>query len=382
VTEEEIRAAIAVLVPEIENRGDEIAQLRRLPTDLVASLKGAGAFRIARSRASGGPELTPRAQTEIVETLSHADPSVGWCVMIGSDSPYWGSFLEPDVAAKLFADPDAVSAGLVMPAGQAVARDGGYLVNGHWAFGSGCTHADIIVAGCLVLEGGAPRMREDGNPDWRIMAAPAASFDILDTWYTAGLAGSGSNDYTTTDLFVPAEHSFSFYDSPRRSEPLYAFHGMFVTNMPGVPLGIARRAIDLVRDIAADKLVIPDFVLMRDLPRVHLALARAETMLGAARAFVYESLDRLWDTVVAGDPVSPPIRYAISLSRAHAFRAARDVTQLMCDTAGGSSIYAKHPLERLLRDVITINQHIVAQERVLEVVGASMLTGSDLPPAL
>ncbi len=79
---------------------------------------------------------------------------------------------------------------------------------------------------------------------------------------------------------------------------------------------------------------------------------------------------------------STEVRTAIILSRAHAFRAARDVTQLMCDTVGGSSIYRTNPLERLLRDIITINQHVVAQDRVLEMVGASLLTGSELMPVL
>jgi alkylation response protein AidB-like acyl-CoA dehydrogenase len=380
--EQQIRDAVTALIPEIERRADETAELRRLPADLVGSLRTAGAFRIALPKARGGPELTPRAQTEIVEVLSHADPSVGWCVMIGSDSPYFGSFMATEVADKLFADPDAITAGLVMPAGQAQVEGDGFVVSGRWAFGSGCTHADVIVGGCLVVEGGVPRVREDGNVDWRIVAAPAESFEILDTWHTTGLAGSGSNDYTTTDLYVPAEHTFSFFDPTRRREPLYTFPGMFATNMAGVPLGLARRAIAYVRDLAADKLVVPELVLMKDLTRVQLAIAEAETMLGAARAYVYNSLDRLWDTVTAGDTPSPEVRVAIILSRAHAFRAARAVTQLMCDTAGGSSIYTKNPLERLLRDVITINQHVVAQDRVLEMVGASLLTGSELMPVL
>jgi alkylation response protein AidB-like acyl-CoA dehydrogenase len=382
VPEQEIHAAVEELVPEIERRADEIARLRRLPADLVRSLRQAGAFRIALPREHGGPEMTPRAQTELIETLSRADASVGWCVMIGSDSPYWGAFLARDSAAEVFADPDAISAGLVMPAGRAVPHDGGFVVNGRWAFGSGCTHADVIVAGCLVLERDVPRLRADGNVDWRIVAAPAAAFEILDTWHTIGLAGSGSNDYTTTDLYVPEEHTFSLFDEPTRPEPLYRFPGMFVTNMPGVPLGIARRAIDLVRDSAAEKLVVPELVVMAELPRVQIAVARAETMLGAARAYVYDSLDRLWETVVDGDEISTPLRHALSLSRLHAFRTARDVTQLMCDTLGGSSIYRSNPLERLLRDIITINQHVVAQDRVLEMVGSSVLTGAELMPAL
>lgn len=379
---QEILEAVTALVPEIERRGDEIAELRRLPADLVSSLRAAGAFRIALPKARGGPEMTPRAQTELVEVLSHADASVGWCVMIGSDAPYYGSFMEPDAAEKVFADPDAIAAGLLQPAGQARVHGDGFMVSGRWAFGSGCTHADVIVGGCLVFEGDAPRAAGDRPFDWRVVAAPAEAFEILDTWHTTGLAGSGSNDYTATDVYVPAEHTFSFFEPTRRSEPLYRFSAMFATNMSGVPLGIARRAVEIVRDLAAEKLIVPELVLMKDMTRVQLAVAEAETTLGAARAYVYDSLDRLWETVTAGDVPSPEVRTAIILSRAHAFRAARAVTQLMCDTAGGSSIYTKNPLERLLRDAITINQHVVAQERVLEMVGASLLTGSELMPVL
>jgi alkylation response protein AidB-like acyl-CoA dehydrogenase len=377
---DDIRAAIRALLPEVGRRGDEIASRRRLPPDLVDDLRRVGAFRIALPKTRGGPEMTPREQTEVIEELSQAEPSVGWCVMIGSDSPYWAAFLADDAADALFADPDTITAGLVPPAGNAVAREGGYVINGRWSFGSGCTHADVLVGGCVVMDGDAPRMRDDGNVDWRVMIAPAGSWEILDTWYTTGLAGSGSNDYTTQDLFVPAEHTFSVFDGPRSTEPLYSYAGMFAANMAGVPLGIARRAIDIVRELAPNKLVVPDLVMMAEVPRVQIAVARAETRLGAARAFVYESLDRLWETLTAGDDVSLPVRHAVSLSRANAFRAARDVTQLMCDTVGGSSIYAGHPIERLLRDVITINQHIVAQERVLEMVGASALTGSAMLP--
>jgi alkylation response protein AidB-like acyl-CoA dehydrogenase len=200
---QEILDAATALVPEIERRGDEIAALRRLPADLVGSLKSAGAFRIALPNARGGPEMTPRAQTELVEVLSHAEPSVRWCGMIGSDAPYFGSFMDADVADKLFADPDAITAGLVQPAGQARVEGDGFVVSGRWAFGSGCTHADVIVGGCLVFEGDAPRAAGDRPFDWRIVAAPAESFEILDTWHTTGLAGSGSNDYTATDVYLP-----------------------------------------------------------------------------------------------------------------------------------------------------------------------------------
>src|SRR5262245_66159397 len=96
---EQILAAARALVPEVETRAAEIASLRRLPTDLVAKLKLAGVFRMPMPRAWGGPEMTPRAQTEVIEVLSAADPSVGWCVMIGSDAGFYGAFLDEGRAA-------------------------------------------------------------------------------------------------------------------------------------------------------------------------------------------------------------------------------------------------------------------------------------------
>jgi alkylation response protein AidB-like acyl-CoA dehydrogenase len=249
-------------------------------------------------------------------------------------------------------------------------------VSGRWAFGSGCTHADVIVGGCLVFEGEAPVMTERGLPEWRVMMAPAASFEILDTWYTTGLAGSGSNDYTASDLFVPAEHSFSLFERARRREPLYAFNGMFFANMHGVALGLARRAIDCTRAIALEKRVLPDLVLYKDLPRVRAALARAEMLLGAARAYTYETLDAVWERLCARGELDLELRLALGFSRVNAFRAAREVAQLMVDTAGTSAIYASSPLDRLLRDAVTVTQHVVVQERMVEMLGG-MLVGED-----
>jgi alkylation response protein AidB-like acyl-CoA dehydrogenase len=373
--------ALAVLAARLGERGDDIAAARRLPDDVVAALRDAGAFRIAVPRALGGPELTPREQTEVIETLSQHEPSVGWCVMIGSDAPYYGAFLAPDAAAELWPSVDAVTAGQIPPNGQARRVDGGYSITGRWAFGSGCTHADVIVGGCLLTDGAAPVL-VDGRPDFLVACAPASSWTVLDTWDTTGLAGSGSNDYTADDLFVPDRHVFRFDDPVQRPEPLYGWPGMFFVNMAGVPLGLARRAIDEVTAIASAKLLVPEMVLLQDTSRARLAIARAEADLGAARAYVYESLDRFWDALVDGAEPSIDFRVAVALSRANAFRMARDVAGSMSDLIGASSIYRTHPLERLLRDAITMSRHIAAQERMYEMIGELRFTGRSTMPLL
>ena len=167
-------------------------------------------------------------------------------------------------------------------------------------------------------------------------------------------------------------------ESPRRSEPLYRFNGMFYVNMHGVALGIARRAIDVVQKLAAEKTLVPELVLMKDVPRVRAALARAEGMLGAARAYTYETMDRVWDALRSEGRLSRELRLHMSLSRVNAYQIARDVAQLMLDTAGSSSIYTSSPLDRLLRDAITVRTHLAVQERLMEPVSA-LAVGEDPP---
>jgi alkylation response protein AidB-like acyl-CoA dehydrogenase len=181
---------------------------------------------------------------------------------------------------------------------------------------------------------------------------------------------------------VPTEHTFTLLDPPRRTGPLYAFPGMFFANMSGVPLGLARRAIDTTLTIARDKMIMPQRVRMRDLPRVRLAVTRAETSYGAARAYVYDALGRVWAELEGAGVLSPSTRAALSLSRANAFRMARDVAQLMVDVVGTQAIYRSSPLDRLLRDAITMNQHIVAQDRLLELIGGLLLGDAPTMPFL
>jgi hypothetical protein len=50
----------------------------------------------------------------------------------------------------------------------------------------------------------------------------------------------------------------------------------------------------------------------------------------------------------------------------------------MVDTAGTAAIYRSSPLDRLLRDAITIGQPVVAQERLFESL-AALAVGEETP---
>ena len=377
-----ILARVRELAPSIAARAGEVAELRRLPVDLVADLKASGVFGMSVPKARGGPEMNPRLQCEVYEVLGAADAAVAWCVKIGSDTGYYAALLDDGVAGTLFPGLDCVTAGQVPPNGKAERVDGGYRVSGHWTFGSGCTHADVIIGGCFVTEGGRPLMTDRG-PVTRVVAAPASGFEILDTWHSTGLAGSGSNDYRTSDLFVPAAHTFVLEDPPRVAGPLYCYAGMFLASWHGVALGLTRRAIDAALAVVSSKMSIfpPPPVPLRQRPHTRVALAHAEMQYRAARAFTYETIDRIWDEAQTAGRVSPDTRRAMMESLSFSFRTARQVAQEMYDLAGTTAVFStKSPLDRLLRDAVTMSQHLLLGDSFFEMIGAVML--GEPPPHL
>jgi alkylation response protein AidB-like acyl-CoA dehydrogenase len=369
----EILARAAALAPRIREAADEVERLRRLPDALLADLTAAGVFRVAMPRAWGGPEMPPLQQIELIETLSRADASVGWCASILSDSGFYAGFLDEAVAREVYPALDARTAGMLAPVGRAERAPGGYRVRGTWAFGSGSLHADVIVGGCLVTEGGEPVLGEHGLPLWRVLVLPREAVEVRDTWRVTGLAGSGSHHYAVEDAFVPEERSFDVLGKPRRSEPLYRYHGLFFANVPGVPLGLARAALDALAEIAARKLVLPELRLLREEYRVRAAAAEAEALLGAARSYVRDVMGEAWETLCADAPLSLEQRARVALMLVHTAQSARRVVELCCDAVGAEALYQGHPLERVRRDMIAVGSHLVHQPKTYAMVGRVLL---------
>ncbi len=360
----------------LADKSDDIEEARRLTPDVVSAMKEAGLFRMNMPRIWGGPEMTSMEQVEVIEEISRGDASAGWCLMIGCDSGLYSGFLEDSVARKLFPRLDMVQAGWVYPMGQAHETDGGYKVKkGQWAFCSGSTHTDNIAAGCTIFKNGEPKLGENGLPEWRIVIAPKDQWDVQDTWHTTGLRGTASNDYTIKgeEMFVPAEHTFSFVE-PKRDGTLWVKPDTLLRKMSGIPLGVARAAIDFAIGTLKDKVEMPTFKPYRSNPRVQSSIAEAEMMLGAARSYVFKSLETQWAKLEKGEALTEKERADVWMSRLNAFQSAREIVRILYDTVGGSAIYAqKGPLDRAMRDTTTMCQHLVGQRKTSEIVGALLL---------
>ncbi|NUT52013.1 MAG: acyl-CoA dehydrogenase [Saccharothrix sp.] len=378
VTAAEVLARAKAAVPLLRAKSEEIERTRHLPADVVELLRSTGVFRMAVAAERGGPELTSAQQTEVIETLSYGDPSAGWCAMIGMDTPLYAAFLPRSAVDEMFPHPDMITAGLILPAGRAERVPGGYRLTGRWRFGSGITHADWVSAGSFVTTGGELEAGADGKPVWRVMLVRPEEVETADTWHTTGLRGSGSRDYAITDVFVPEDHSFSFGTPLSRSGPLAA-PDAFVRNMPGVPLGLARAALDYAREHAMGRVDGMTGERWSDDYRVQVTIGEAEMDFQAARHAVYGSLDRQWELLASGrspDELTPDERIATVLPRTNAFRAARRIVTALYDLLATTSIYQPSPMDRWLRDATTMCQHVIVQDRVVQSAGAHLLGGT------
>lgn len=365
---------VVSILPLIRRRSDEIEEQRAIPADVVQLLKDAGAFRMLMPRIWGGPELSTLEQLDIIEQVSAADASVGWCLMIGCDSGFYSGFIEDSVARTLWPRLDMVQAGWAQPAGRAELVAGGYHVTGQWRFLSGSTHADNVAAGCILYQNGEPVLR-DGHRQSVIVIAKRSEWTIDDVWFTTGLRGTASNDYMPRgeSLFVPFEHTLDLMQ-PRRPGALWARPDTFLRKMAAVPLGVARRTIDDVLEIMADKVECPSGRPYRDLDRVRTAIGEAQMRLGAARSYVYSALEKQWRKIVLDEPLTNQERADVWLSRLNAFQECRTIVRSLYDIVGGSAIYTyRSSLDRSLRDMETMCQHFVGQRRELSVAGGLLL---------
>ena len=88
---------------------------RAIPAKVIDSQHDAGVFRLLAPVELGGREVDPVTFLEVVEAASHADGSVGWCVMIGGCYATFAGMLPSEAAREIYGDPMTISAGVCRP---------------------------------------------------------------------------------------------------------------------------------------------------------------------------------------------------------------------------------------------------------------------------
>lgn len=344
---------------------DEAERLRRLPAVTVAALQEAGLLTLCLPTVYGGPGRGPLDLIDSVMAVAVGDGAAGWCAGIASTTSSMAAFLAPDVARTVFSTPFTPTGGVFAPNARGVREGDGYRVTGRWQWGSGTHHCDWIVGGAMC---------DDGTQ--RVCFFPKSDVELIDTWNSVGMRGTGSLDIAVTDVFVPEQFTVQpgvtkvFVDEPLAHFPNFT---LLALGIAATGLGVARRALDELAELAGAKK--PQFSsrTLADSGFAQTEFARAEVRWRAARSLLRDEVGEAWESAVSGGQVTVAQRVAMRLAAAHAAVECVAAVQTAWTLAGGSSVYETSVLGRCLRDAHVVTQHIMVAPKLNETLGKFLL---------
>ena len=365
------------LGPAIEAAADTIERTQRIPEPLLSQLHATRICRMLLPRSVDGDEVEPWVYLRAIEELSRHDGSVGWNIFVANSSALIAPFLEPEAMRAIYADPRAVIAWGPPNESKATAVPGGYHVTGQWNFASGCRQATWMGAHCHVVESdGSLRRNAAGRPTMRTLLVPATQATLIDeSWQVIGMRGTMSGAYRLDDVFVPESFSSTREDPSLRREPgrLYAYpmQGIYAVGVAGVALGIAGAMLDAFKELATRKTP-RNLERLADNAVVQSSVAQMEARLGAARAYLLETLSSIWS---ADDSwvIDVPARARVRLGCAFAIQNAEQVADYAYKSAGVDAIFLGTTFERRFRDIHTLSQQIQSRSAHFESVGQILL---------
>jgi indole-3-acetate monooxygenase len=348
----------------LASRAAQIEAERRLPADVVQTLRSIGVFRMYVPRSHGGLELDIESAMAVVSALSRIDSSIGWLAGIGSTTPLFATRLPRKVFDEIYSrSPDVIIAGAVQPTGTLEETAEGWRGSGRWSFASGCLHADWMFGIGVVTVDGQPASGTDGAggpPAMRGMMLPAGAWRIEDTWSVAGLEGTGSHHISLTNAHVPADHLFDHLNGESCvAGPLYQAVAPLLPPMgSAMVVGMAEGALDAIVALAnTGRQQFRVATAMRESEIFLHDLGRIEADLRATRALHDEQVRVLWEHALEGRLTDDALYAQASQAAVWIARTCVQIGDACFALGGGAAIYDTSPLQRRLRDLHVAAQH-------------------------
>ncbi|EPH32972.1 acyl-CoA dehydrogenase [Acinetobacter gyllenbergii] len=333
--------------------------------DMIEKLKQVGVYRALVPKRFGGNEWSPKQFCELIEQLSKADGSVGWVASFGMSPAYLGSLPEATLEQLYKDSPDIVFAGGIFPPQPAEITDDGVVVSGRWKFSSGCMGADIVGVGISPQKDNEAQ----GLPRMAVMPANKAQIDM--TWDTVGLKGTGSHDLVVKDVLVAKEWTFVRGEPSKLPEPFFKYPSLSLATqvLTVVGIGVAAAAIEEFQKLAPGKSSITGGAEIASRPVTQYEFAQVEAEFKAARVWFYDTMQIVWNEVLAGRTPSAEQISDMRLSCTHVARVCARVTRKIQMLAGMTAIYTHNPFSRFVNDTNVVTQHAFMGDATLQNAG-------------
>ena len=352
------------MVPALRQRAAATEAQRRVGKESAQQFLDAGFFRVLQPQSHGGYELPFGTHMRIAAELGRGCASSAWVASVIAVHSWIVGMFPAEAQDEVWGgDNAALVATSFLPAGAKAERVGsGIVLSGRWKFSSGL---DLCKWAIPLID--LPARDGGGKSELGLALIPLSDCKTEDTWYTSGLAGTGSNDFTCESLFVPehrviavsalkggATPGSAVNPGPLYRLPLWTF---FPFALIGAGLGAAKGALDQVVDGLANRKSIAQ-VRIAEQQSVQLRIARATAQLNAAEALLLQDLQAVNRDATAGTIPDMPQRLRYRLDLSYAIELCVQAVDTLYPLLGGRGLVATDPVQRAWRDVHAVAQHI------------------------
>jgi 3-hydroxy-9,10-secoandrosta-1,3,5(10)-triene-9,17-dione monooxygenase len=361
-TADELVARARALAPKLRERAVRAERDRNIPQESVDEYLAAGLIHILQPKRWGGYEHDHEVAFNIALELGKSTcGSSAWCLNYLSDHAcilaHFPEEAQHDVWSR---DKAACIATSAAPTGKVSLAPGGFILDGRWSWCSGLRHSQWIMIGGLVFREG------EDHPDMRLYLVPVSQVKQEDTWYCAGLRGSGSNTSVLDNVFVPAHRSVSFStlrdacspgsklnDNPIYRAPFIAVHTYALL---GPALGLARGGYDdFVQWTRQRYLTYTQLAIAQHVP-VQIGIARIAAQIDAAELLARRALATARQDYAG---MSMETRTLLRRDFTYAMQTLRDAMDALIKVSGSSGLMDGNSVQRCWRDVHAISSHVV-----------------------
>jgi 4-hydroxyphenylacetate 3-monooxygenase len=354
-----------------------------VPAANVQALRSIGYLRAMVPRAYGGGEEDPVDLYRAARLLASVCPSTAWATQLLMGHSHVLAAFSKQAQDEIWGkNPDSVACSSVAAMGKFERTPTGIRLSGRYQFSSGCDHADWAILG------GHLANKDTGAPEHCLALVPRSDYQIIDTWFTSGLKGSGSKDIFVEDALVPEHriesmgalfmgqsagvgvHSGALYKIP--------FSAIFGASFSVVALGAADGMVQSYKDRLQGRISAITGQKALDAMPSYMRLAESAHELQAATLL----LEKDWNEFVAfanGElELTPDVMANWRTNQAFAVKLAVRATDRLYEASGGTAGYLKSPAQRFWRDVhMAAGHYYVDYDLAARILGRHLM---GLPP--
>lgn len=368
-------------VARLADRAEETERLRRLPAATIADFRQTELFRLLLPARFGGLQASFPELLQPIRRMAHGCASSAWT--LGFYALHWMlSLFDARLQDEVFASGPVLAPAPLAPTGRGVPADGGVRLTGSWSWATGAMDADWMIVGVLI--------ERPERIDPALAVVPADQVEVVDTWHTAGMRGTGSHDLVVTDALVPEHRLVAVADIYGGTAPGAREHSVPTYRWPMVPalaltaampvLGAAERVTELFAERLSGRVLAYSGVAQRDQPAAQIRLGEARVRLSSLRALVDKTANDIEAIVVGGERVSRSVRADARLAAARTVHESRAIIADLMEASGASAHFLSSPMQRAKRDVDIAAGHVVFDYDTSRELAGALAIGAKISP--